>query len=87
MDFSLNGAVLGRRRRYGGERWSIQVIQVTKSKTFYLFFSSSDGLQYKKSSFIVSATFVAFDRLVSIYTVGIKQFHESFICTQLYQNG
>lgn len=86
MDFSLNGAVLGHKRRYGGERWS-KVIQVTKSKTFYLFFSLLDGLQYNNSSFIVSVTFVAFDHLVSIYTVGIKQFHERFICTQLYQNG
>lgn len=36
--FSLNGAVLGRSWRCGGERWSIRVIQVTNSKTFYFFF-------------------------------------------------
>lgn len=86
MDFSPNGAVLGHKRRYGGERFSIQVIQVAKSKTFYFFFFVG-CLQYKKSSFIVSVTFVAFDHLVSIYTVGIKPFHGWFICTQLYQNG
>lgn len=58
-----------------------------QSLKHFIFFFFVGCLQYKKSSFIVSVTFVAFDHLVSIYTVGIKPFHGWFICTQLYQNG